>query len=374
MACVVIENLSKTFIGPKGEAIPAVSNLSLKVEDREFLVVVGPSGCGKTTMLRLLAGLEDISSGNISIDGKLINNVPPKDRDIAMVFQNHALYPHMTAYENMSFGLKVRKLPRKEIDQRIRDAAALLNIEDCLTRLPEALSGGQRQRVALGRAIVRQPKVFLFDEPLSNLDAPMRVQMRKELHKLHTQLGSTMIFVTHDQAEAMALGDRIAVMNRGVLQQVDKPETVYHHPANLFVANFIGSPAINIFAGKIIQTAQVLSFQFNTPQNLSLDLLAAVAGRLQKHIGKEVFLGIRPEHISLAGSAPNQSGGQIMPACVELIEPIGAETYVHAKLGTTSFITRLPSTQSAPVGQAANFLPDLNHALFFDPKSGQALG
>ncbi|EEF60925.1 ABC transporter ATP-binding protein [Pedosphaera parvula] len=373
MARVVIENLGKTFKGPKGEAISAVNNLNLTVEDREFLVLVGPSGCGKTTTLRLIAGLDEISTGNISIDGRVINTVPPKDRDLAMVFQTFALYPHMTAYENMAFGLQVRKLPKKEIGQRVREAAEMLDIKDCLNRLPEALSGGQRQRVALGRAIVRKPKVFLFDEPLSNLDAPMRLQMRKELHKLHTQLGSTMIFVTHDQSEAMALGDRIAVMKQGVLQQVDQPATIYNQPANLFVANFIGSPAINIFQGRILRDAQGLSFQFDTAQDITLNLDRALEDRLQTRIGKEVILAIRPEHISYATPASGANTNWIVSATIELAESMGAETYLYAKLGATSFTVRTAAASSASPGQSANFLFDLHHAHFFDPNTGMVI-
>ncbi|HXN34899.1 MAG TPA: ATP-binding cassette domain-containing protein, partial [Opitutaceae bacterium] len=246
MARVELKNLVKTYPEKGGPGVGAVKGISLEVEDREFMVLVGPSGCGKSTTLRMIAGLEEITSGTVTIDGQVANDVLPKDRDIAMVFQNYALYPHMSVYENMAFGLKLRKVPKAEIDARVREAAAMLGLEDCLGRRPRALSGGQRQRVALGRAIVRKPKVFLFDEPLSNLDAKMRVSTRTEISKLHARLGATMIYVTHDQVEAMTMGDRVAVMKDGVLQQCDTPRVLYETPVNAFVAGFIGSPAMNL--------------------------------------------------------------------------------------------------------------------------------
>ncbi|PYK57877.1 MAG: sugar ABC transporter ATP-binding protein, partial [Verrucomicrobia bacterium] len=249
MARIVLDNVSKIFKGPKGEEVRAVNNVSLTIEDREFLVLVGPSGCGKSTTLRMMAGLEEVSRGTISIDGKVVNDVEPKDRDVAMVFQNYALYPHMTVYENMAFGLKLRRYPRAEIDLRVSQAAEILGITPLLDRLPRALSGGQRQRVAVGRAIVRQPKAFLFDEPLSNLDAQMRVQMRMELSRLHQRLAVTMVYVTHDQIEAMTMGNRIAVLKNGEVQQIAGPLELYRRPANLFVAGFIGAPSMNIFRG-----------------------------------------------------------------------------------------------------------------------------
>ena len=247
MASVTLENIQKEYVG----GVVAVKDVSIEVHDKEFVVLVGPSGCGKSTTLRMIAGLEDISSGIITIDGKVVNNVPPKDRDIAMVFQNYALYPHMSVYENMAFGLKLRKFPKAEIDKRVREAAKILSIEDYLERKPKALSGGQRQRVAVGRAIVRKPKVFLFDEPLSNLDAKMRIQMRTEISKLHKQLGATMIYVTHDQTEAMTMGDRIVVMKDGNVHQTDTPLNLYNFPVNKFVAGFIGSPSMNFINGII---------------------------------------------------------------------------------------------------------------------------
>ncbi len=253
MVRVVIENLSKIFKGAKGEEILVVNNANLTVEDKEFLVLVGPSGAGKSTTLRMIAGLEEISEGTVTIDGKVVNTVPPQDRDLAMVFQNYALYPHMTVFENLAFGLKLRKIPKTEINHRVQETAHMLGLASLLDRKPSALSGGERQRVALGRAIARQPKVFLFDEPLSNLDAPLRAQLRTEISKLHRRLEATMIYVTHDQAEAMMLGDRIAVMNEGVIQQVAAPMALYNSPANVFVAGFIGAPPMNLFHGIILQ-------------------------------------------------------------------------------------------------------------------------
>src|SRR5258708_7466765 len=259
MAKVIIENLVKVYPEKNGPGVPAVNSINLAIEDREFMVLVGPSGCGKSTTLRMIAGLEEITAGTISIDGRVVNQVLPKDRDIAMVFQNYALYPHMSVYDNLAFGLKLRKFPKAEIDTRVHEASAMLGLDDYLQRKPKALSGGQRQRVAVGRAIVRKPKVFLFDEPLSNLDAKMRVSTRTEISKLHARLGATMIYVTHDQVEAMTMGDRICVMKDGNIMQVDEPLTLYNRPANLFVASFIGSPPMNQFKGTIQPMAGRLS-------------------------------------------------------------------------------------------------------------------
>ena len=327
MARVVLENLCKLFKGPKGESIQAVNNASLIIEDKEFLVLVGPSGCGKSTTLRMIAGLDDITSGNISIDGQVVNRVPPKDRDIAMVFQSYALYPHMTVYENMAFGLKLRKYPRAEIDERVRNAAEILGLQDCLDRRPKALSGGQRQRVAVGRAIVRQPKVFLFDEPLSNLDAKLRVQMRLEISRLHDRLASTMIYVTHDQVEAMTMGDRIAVMKDGVIQQVADPMTIYHHPANMFVAGFIGSPAMNFFQGSIVKKDAGIFFQANgtadSSGNFSLRVPDEMISRLDDRAGKKIVFGIRPENIADKLHLRDAPLGQTVNAVAEVIEPMG---------------------------------------------------
>jgi multiple sugar transport system ATP-binding protein len=375
MARVVIENLTKTFTGPKRELISAVNNLNLVVEDREFLVLVGPSGCGKTSTLRLLAGLEESTTGTVSIDGKVINQIAPKDRDIAMVFQHHALYPHLTAYQNMAFGLEVRKLPRQEIEKRVKEASELLDLKDCLSRKPEALSGGQRQRVALGRAIVRKPKLFLFDEPLSNLDAPMRAQMRMELRKLHAQIGTTVIFVTHDQSEAMALGDRIAVMKTGVLQQADTPPIVYNMPANLFVAGFIGSPAMNFVRGNIEPDQEGVCFRADDPAGdagtFKVKVERPKAERLKNLIGKKAVLGIRPEHIQ-AQPLDAQSGTAIK-ARVNLVEPMGPETYLYASAGTHPFILRIPPGQFFTREQPVSLVFDLSRAHFFDAATERAI-
>ena len=315
MAQVVLEHLTKVFAGPRGEGIRAVDCVSLTVEDKELLVLLGPSGCGKTTTLRLIAGLEEATTGTVSIDGRVVNGVAPENRDIAMVFQNHALYPHMTAFENMAFGLKLRKVPRAEIAARVGEAAEILGLAACLERKPAALSGGERQRVALGRAMVRRPRVFLFDEPLSNLDAALRQQMRAEIARLRRRLVATMIYVTHDQDEALTLGDRIAVMKQGVIQQVADPMNLYRNPANLFVAGFVGSPPMNFFKGAVVSMRGGLFFQEQTPNGaaplkpITLRLADSSAGTLQAQVsGTDCFDLVyqsmqRPQY----GSAPTSS-------------------------------------------------------------------
>ena len=291
MAEVILKNVTKVYEG--GQV--AAKDINIEVKDKEFVVLVGPSGCGKSTTLRMIAGLEEITEGELFIDGKKVNDVSPKDRDIAMVFQNYALYPHMSVYENMAFGLKLRKFDKEEIKERVNEAAMILGLEDYLDRKPKALSGGQRQRVAVGRAIVRKPKVFLFDEPLSNLDAKLRVQMRTEISKLHQSLGATMIYVTHDQTEAMTMGDRIVIMKDGVVNQIDTPLKLYNKPANRFVAGFIGSPAMNFIKGKIENGSTVI-FK-SSGGDLKLDLPADISENLRKFVNKEVWMGIRPEDI-----------------------------------------------------------------------------
>ncbi len=370
MARVVVENLCKTFKGPKGAGIQAVKDASLTVEDGEFLVLVGPSGCGKSTTLRMIAGLDEITAGVISIDGQVVNDVHPKDRDIAMVFQSFALYPHMTVYENMAFGLKLRKYPRAEIDERVRNAAEILGLGDCLDRRPRSLSGGQRQRVAVGRAIVRQPKVFLFDEPLSNLDAKMRVQMRLEISKLHTRLGSTMIYVTHDQVEAMTMGDRIAVMKEGVIQQVAEPMGLYHHPANMFVAGFIGSPAMNFFPGTLMKNGSGLFFQANgatgTDAGFLLQVPGEMASKLAEQIGKGIMLGIRPENIIDKMHLPDAPSDQTITAVAEVVEPMGPETNLYAAIGAHACVARLPADARVELQQKVSLVFDMRKAHFFD--------
>ena len=366
MAKVVIENLCKTFPG----GVKAVDNANLTINDREFVVLVGPSGCGKSTTLRMVAGLEEISSGMIYIDGKLVNDVPPKDRDIAMVFQNYALYPHMTVYKNMAFGLMLRKYPKAEIDQRVREAATILGITDeQLQRKPKALSGGQRQRVAVGRAIVRKPKAFLFDEPLSNLDAKMRVQMRVEISKLHDRLQSTMIYVTHDQVEAMTMGDRIVVMKDGLIQQVDAPIALYNNPKNMFVAGFIGSPPMNFFKGTIEQRTGALWFieKNATGKGFAIRIEEPQASKLATYAGKPIVFGIRPEDINDRQLAHQPDPNHIAPATVEVVEPMGAEIYLMLTTGANAFTARLDSHEHARVGQKLDMVFEMKKCHFFDP-------
>src|SRR6266702_2537105 len=390
VARVVIEHLSKVFTGPRGESIHAVVDASLSVEDKEFVVLVGPSGCGKTTTLRLIAGLEEASSGVISIDGKVVNDLAPRDRDIAMVFQNYALYPHMSVYENMAFGLKVRNHPRAEINKRVKEAAEILDLLPCLDRKPSALSGGQRQRVAVGRAIVRQPKVFLFDEPLSNLDANLRAQMRAEISRLHTRLAATMIYVTHDQAEAMTLGQRIVVMKQGVIQQVADPLDLYHCPANRFVAGFIGSRPMNFFHGALARKGNGLFFE-EQPANgavasrsLSLRVDESMALRLNDYLGRAVVFGIRPENIAWLsverGASERQSvepslsrstlprshaqagdalSDQKVEAVVQAIEALGADTYLHLASGAHSFVARTCGTNRVSANHKLSLVFDM---------------
>ena len=371
MARIVLDNLSRIFKGPAGEAVRAVHNLSVTIEDGEFLVLVGPSGCGKSTTLRMIAGLEEVSQGTISIDGKIVNGVEPKDRDVAMVFQNYALYPHMTVYENMAFGLKLRKYPKAEIERRVRDAAEILDLMPLLERLPKALSGGQRQRVAVGRAIVRQPKAFLFDEPLSNLDARLRVQMRMEIARLHQRLGATMIYVTHDQVEAMTLGDRIAVMREGVIQQVADPIQTYHHPANLFVAGFIGTPPMNFFRGTLTSDQEGALFSIEDQKNsgFTLRIPPEPAARLSAYLGKTAILGLRPEDLARGSDAD----GAVFEAQVELVEPLGSETLFHLRASGRSFTARWGTSERIPVGEYLRVLFDWSKARWFDPVSEKAV-
>jgi multiple sugar transport system ATP-binding protein len=379
MAQVGLEHLTKVFEGPGGQSIRAVDDACLAVKDKELLALVGPSGCGKTTTLRLIAGLEAPTAGAVSINGQVVNDLPPKDRDIAMVFQNHALYPHMSAYENMAFGLKLRHYSRAEIDGRVKDAARILDLAACLDRKPSALSGGQRQRVALGRAIVRQPGVFLLDEPLSNLDAPTRLQMRAEISRLHTRLASTMIYVTHDQVEALTLGHRVAVMKDGVLQQVAAPMDLYQHPANLFVAGFIGSPPMNFFDGTV--SAKGIALVFEEQKSHDATLLEPItvllddasAPCLRRYVGKRLVFGIRPEHIACSPPLPHSPPERSTEAVVEVVQPMGSETYLHLAGHARSFVARVPATDHASVNQKVSLVFDARHAHFFDPVSETAI-
>ncbi len=369
MAEVKLESVTKKF----GDVI-AVNNVNLEIKDKEFIVLVGPSGCGKTTTLRMIAGLEEVTSGNIYIDGKVVNDVPPKDRDIAMVFQNYALYPHMTVYDNMAFGLKLRKYPKSEIDRRVKAAAEMLGIENLLKRKPKELSGGQRQRVALGRAIVREPKVFLMDEPLSNLDAKLRVQMRAELKKLQRTLGVTTIYVTHDQTEAMTMGDRIVVMKDGVVQQVDDPLTVYEKPNNVFVAGFIGSPPMNFIDATLSSDAKILdlgSFKLGIP----VDMQNFVAEQAKNYLGKKVILGVRPEHIYEVSLIKTED---LIPEAVadmrvEVLEPMGTEVYLYLINGPVSVVARVGSETKARMGENVKVMFDLRKMHLFDPVTQVAI-
>lgn len=375
MAKVVLDRISKIFDG----GVKAVDHVSLDIQDREFVVLVGPSGCGKSTTLRMIAGLEEISDGNIFIDGQRVNDVPPKDRDIAMVFQNYALYPHMTVFDNMAFGLKLRKIPRLEIEQRVREAAQILGITDeQLARKPKALSGGQRQRVAVGRAIVRKPKAFLFDEPLSNLDAKMRVQMRAEISKLRDRLNSTMIYVTHDQVEAMTMGDRIVVMKDGLIQQVASPIVLYDNPVNMFVAGFIGSPPMNFIHGTIEVRQQTLWFIEQTDRAghsgaLALRLDDDMANVVRDRVGQPVVLGIRPENIQERATAGAAMPGRETTCLVEVVEPMGAEIYLYLKSASHQFIARVNPHVCAKIHRPFEVVFNMRRAHFFDPRTQQTI-
>jgi multiple sugar transport system ATP-binding protein len=361
MSRVVLEHLWKTYPGN----VDAVKDVNLEINDGEFLVLVGPSGCGKSTTLRMVAGLEEISRGKISIGDRVVNDVPPKDRDIAMVFQNYALYPHMTVYDNMAFGLKLRKYKKSEIEARVNEAADILGIHEYLQRRPKALSGGQRQRVAVGRAIVRKPQAFLFDEPLSNLDAKMRVQMRAEISKLHNQLETTMIYVTHDQVEAMTMGDRIVVMKDGVIQQVANPTELYDNPVNTFVAGFIGTPPMNFFNGTIEADGASLAFK---ESSFSVPLPMEWKEKLAPYTGKRVVFGLRPENIG-SDAAENSENPVKIQAKVEVVEPMGSETFLYMNTGEHTFIARTESHRKCRVGDEMNLATLLHKAHIFDAET-----
>ncbi|MFH1569155.1 MAG: sn-glycerol-3-phosphate ABC transporter ATP-binding protein UgpC [Gemmatimonadota bacterium] len=367
MAEVILKSVCKVF----DRDVLAVDDANIEIADREFVVLVGPSGCGKSTTLRMIAGLEEITSGEIYIDGVLVNDIPPKDRDIAMVFQNYALYPHMTVYQNMAFGLKLRKYPKDEIDSRVREAADILGIQNLLDRKPKALSGGQRQRVAVGRAIVRKPKVFLFDEPLSNLDAKLRVQMRAEISKLHNQLEATMIYVTHDQTEAMTMGDRIVVMRDGRIHQTDAPLNLYNGPVNQFVAGFIGSPSMNFIAGRLVRgEGQLLVFDEG---NIRLPLPPGPSRHLAPHADREVVLGIRPEDIHDPGTLATGRETVEIAARVEVVEPMGSEVFLNLTTGRTAFVARVDPLHMPVVDEEVRLAVEIHKAHFFDPETEQSL-
>ncbi len=363
MAQVVIRNLNKKFDG-----VHAVNDVNLQIRDKEFMVLVGPSGCGKTTTLRMVAGLESITSGDVLIGEKVVNDLAPMDRDIAMVFQNYALYPHMSVYDNMAFGLKMRKFAKPDIAKRVQEAAEILGIQGLLARKPRQLSGGQRQRVALGRAIVRHPQVFLFDEPLSNLDAKLRVQMRVELKKLHLRLGTTAIYVTHDQVEAMTLGDRVVVMKDGWVQQVGEPLELYNNPVNKFVAGFLGSPAMNFMSVTVAETNGAL---WATNPGFRLKVPELSAGRLRAHVGKELWLGIRPEDLRVGSGADGNP--MSFNVVIEVVERLGSETLLDVKAGPCAMVAAVEADIHAKIHDTLRLAPNPERLHFFDSKTEAAI-
>jgi multiple sugar transport system ATP-binding protein len=366
MAQVTLRSVVKKY-----DEVLAVRGIDLEIADKEFIVLVGPSGCGKSTTLRMIAGLEEITDGEIAIGGDVVNDVPPKDRDIAMVFQNYALYPHMNVYENMSFGLKLKRTPRAEIERRVRQAAQILDITELLERKPKQLSGGQRQRVAMGRAIVRDPKVFLFDEPLSNLDAKLRVQMRTEIKKVHQKVRTTTVYVTHDQIEAMTLADRVVVMNNGIIEQVGAPHDLYHSPQTKFVAGFIGSPAMNFLPCRLEETAGALRVRLS--DNLSFPVPEDRTARYKPHAGKTSLLfGLRPEHITEVPRhvEPNQ---HVFEVALEVVEPMGMEDLVYFHVDGTEICGRVSPTSGAKEGGRMKLLADLNNMHLIDDSTAKVL-
>ena len=363
MAQVMMKDLNKKY-----DEVHAVKDVNLHIRDKEFVVLVGPSGCGKSTTLRMVAGLEEITAGEITIGDRVVNDLPPKDRDIAMVFQNYALYPHMTVYDNMAFGLKMRKFPKAEIQKRVQEAAEILGIQELLKRKPRQLSGGQRQRVAVGRAIVRHPQVFLFDEPLSNLDAKLRVQMRVELKRLHDRLETTAIYVTHDQVEAMTLGDRVVVMKDGWIQQVGEPLELYGRPANKFVAGFIGSPAMNFVDVKVTDVNGAL---WAETQGLRVRVPPAHASRLMPYKSQQVTLGVRPEDLHPAtGSDPTEF---VFDAVVDVVEPLGSEVLLDVRVGQNTIVARVEPTTRVKVHENTRLALTPDRAQFFDLKTELAI-
>lgn len=364
MAELRLENIKKIY----DKDVVAVQDFNLHIKDKEFIVFVGPSGCGKSTTLRMIAGLEEISEGDLYIDEKRMNDIPPKDRDIAMVFQNYALYPHMDVYDNMAFGLKLRKIKKDEIDRRVKEAAKILGLEEYLDRKPKALSGGQRQRVALGRAIVRDPKVFLMDEPLSNLDAKLRVQMRAEIQKLHRRLQSTTIYVTHDQTEAMTMATRLVVMKDGIIQQVGEPSEVYEKPNNVFVGGFIGSPAMNFLNGKVEDSYFVMDdVKIKIPEG-KLKIL-----KENGYVGKEVILGVRPEHIHDELVVLEANPETKINALIDVAEMNGAETFLYSEVAGQNFVAKIDSRSDIKAGDTVELAFDMNKAHFFDSETEERI-
>ncbi|MCP5465915.1 MAG: sn-glycerol-3-phosphate ABC transporter ATP-binding protein UgpC [Thermotogae bacterium] len=366
MADVILKDIDKVY--PNG--FHAVKKANIEIKDKEFVVLLGPSGCGKSTTLRMIAGLEDISSGELKINEKVVNDVEPKDRDIAMVFQNYALYPHMSIYENMAFGLRLRKMPKDEIDKKVKEAARILDIESLLDRKPKQLSGGQRQRVAVGRAIVRDPKVFLFDEPLSNLDAKLRVQMRSELKKLHISLKATIIYVTHDQVEAMTMADKIVIMKDGFIQQIGDPFEVYHHPANIFVAGFIGTPAMNFINVKVSKEKDGIWLKEN---GVEIKVPKNYESHFDNYIGKGVVFGIRPEDIYDKEHFAKNQEGNVVNANVDVAEPLGAETLLHIDIKGQNITAKVEPTTKAKTGDQIEIQFDLEKMHAFDTETQLAI-
>ncbi len=366
MSEVSLRKVVKNYDG----GVQAVKGIDLEIADQEFVVLVGPSGCGKSTTLRMIAGLEEITAGEIWIGGDIVNDVPPRDRDIAMVFQNYALYPHMSVFDNMAFGLKLRKFPKDEIKRRVAEAARILDIQALLGRKPRALSGGQRQRVAMGRAIVRNPKVFLFDEPLSNLDAKLRVQMRTEIKKVHQTVRTTTVYVTHDQVEAMTLADRVVVMNQGVIEQVGSPQELYHNPATRFVAGFIGSPAMNFLDCRIVELNGALGVRVT--DNITLPVPPSRTDRYGKFKGREMVLGLRPEHL-FEYHESGRPGWTRLDAPVDVVEPMGMETMVHFFLNGAPVCARIdPATHAEPNDTLA-LTADMNQMHLMEPDTGRVV-
>jgi multiple sugar transport system ATP-binding protein len=365
MAQVTLRKVVKYY-----DEVEAVSAIDLDIADKEFVVLVGPSGCGKSTTLRMIAGLEEITGGEIAVDGEVVNDVPPKDRDMAMVFQNYALYPHMTVYQNMSFGLRLKKYPKAEIDKRVQEAARILDIKELLDRKPRQLSGGQRQRVAMGRAIVRNPKVFLFDEPLSNLDAKLRVQMRTEIKRVHQKVRTTTVYVTHDQVEAMTLADRVVVMNRGRIEQIGAPNFLYHSPATRFVAGFIGSPAMNFIPCRLEQAGEGLNVRLS--DTIAFAVPTERVQRYRPYIGKELTFGIRPEHLTEAKTNGSKNYATF-DAAIEVVEPMGMETMVFFTIDRTEVCGRVDPNAGARVNATMMIAASLDNMHLIDNSSGRVL-
>ena len=368
MASLSLQNIFKIY--PNG--YEAVKDFNLEIEDKDFIIFVGPSGCGKSTTLRMIAGLEDISKGNLKIDDKVVNDVEAKDRDIAMVFQSYALYPHLSVYDNMAFGLKLKKVPKQEIDEKVRNAAKILDLEPLLDRKPKALSGGQRQRVAMGRAIVREPKVFLMDEPLSNLDAKLRVQMRTEIAKLHKRLGATMIYVTHDQTEAMTLGTKIVVMKDGVIQQVDSPQNLYNYPQNKFVAGFIGSPQMNFLEGKVCKKGESVVIQIGK-QELELPKAKGKVVIEKGYLDKVISIGVRPENVHNCSENNIECFGSEVEANINVYELLGSEVYLYFNVEGFPMISIDSAQSKSRVGDKVKFKIDMEKVHVFDEETGLSI-